>query len=234
MQQKIIIGLALTLIIAIFVPVYWAMEPGRQEAARERQEAETVERGAELYTSSCAICHGSRGEGNVGPALKGIQLDDEVLERIIARGIPGTAMSAWGEEEGGALKKHPIKDLVTFIKNWDQSLIEPPPVKTPPPTPEPVPKPKPTPAPPPPPTAPTVNADELYAGKCAGCHGVKRQGISGLGLPLTPASLAALSDTEIKDAILNGRSDTAMLAFKGALSPEEIDALLQLIKYTSP
>ena len=111
------------------------MEPGRQEAARERQEAEAVERGAELYTSSCAICHGSRGEGAIGPALKGSQLNDDILEKIISRGIPGTAMPALGREEGGPLKKHQIKDLAIFIKNWEQSLIEPPPGKTQPPTP---------------------------------------------------------------------------------------------------
>ena len=50
MQKKIIIGLALTLIIVIFIPVYWVMEPGLQEAARIRQEAEAAEREAGLYT----------------------------------------------------------------------------------------------------------------------------------------------------------------------------------------
>ncbi len=49
MQQKILIGLVLTLIIVIFIPLYWAAEPGRQEAARERQQAEAVEREARPY-----------------------------------------------------------------------------------------------------------------------------------------------------------------------------------------
>ena len=66
------------------------------------------------------------------------------------------------------------------------------------------------------------------------CHGPNQQGVSGLGPALTLESLAELSDTEIRDTILNGRSGTAMVAFKGSLSPEEIDVLLQLIKYTSP
>ncbi len=137
MQRKIIIGLALTLIIVIFIPVYWVMEPGRQEAAQERQKAEVVERGAELYTVSCAGCHGFQGEGNIGPALKGSQINDAILERIISRGIPGTSMTAWSEEDGGPLKKHQIKDLVTFIRNWDQSLIESSSVSIPTPAPEP-------------------------------------------------------------------------------------------------
>lgn len=137
MQRKIIIGLALTLAIVIFIPLYWAMEPGRQEAARNRQQAEAVERGAEIYSSACAACHGSRGEGILGPALKGTRLDDAALEKITARGIPGTAMAAWDEEDDGPLKKHQIKDLVTFIRNWDQSLIESSSISIPTPAPKP-------------------------------------------------------------------------------------------------
>lgn len=215
MQRKILIGLILTLIIVIFIAVYWAMEPGRQEAARNRQQAEAVERGAKLYISSCAGCHGARGEGNVGPALKGSQLSDDILEKIIVRGIPGTTMVAWGEEDGGPLKKHQIKDLVIFIRNWDSTLPSAA-TLTPQATP------------------PAKAAGELYTTSCAGCHGRKRQGISGLAPALTPESLAGMSDAEIRDAILKGRAGTTMPAFKDRLTPEEIDALLQFIKPTSP
>jgi mono/diheme cytochrome c family protein len=55
-----------------------------------------------------------------------------------------------------------------------------------------------------------------------------------LGPALTPDSLATLSDTEIKDTISNGRVDTVMPPWKDTLSSEEIDALVQFIKYTSP
>ncbi len=97
MQQKILIGLTLTLIIVFFIPIYWVTEPARQEAARERQQVEAVGRGAELYTSSCAGCHGSEGEGKIGPALKGTQLDEDNLEKIIARGVPETGIAAWSK-----------------------------------------------------------------------------------------------------------------------------------------
>lgn len=147
MQQKIFIGLVLTLIIVIFIPIYWAMEPGRQEAARERQQAEAVERGAELYTLQCAGCHGSGGGGGIGPPLKDSQLDEETLEKIIARGVAGTAMPAFGEEDGGLLKRHQIKYLVTFIRNLNQSLIESPSAPTPALAPSPTETPVPTQAP---------------------------------------------------------------------------------------
>ena len=78
------------------------------------------------------------------------------------------------------------------------------------------------------------DSDELYTTRCAACHGVNREGVTGLGPTLTPESLVELSDDDIRDMILNGRSGTVMTAFKGILSPEQIDILLRLIKYTSP
>ncbi len=246
MQTKILIGLALTLIIAIFIPLYWATEPGRQESARQRQLDEAVGRGAELYTLQCAVCHGPAGEGDIGPALKGITLEAVELEKTIARGIAGTAMPAMSQEDGGPLKSHQMKDLGVFILNWDQSRIvsppipapapapaEPEPAAEPAPPPAPVPLPAPAPGPAPPPGVATVAADELYTEKCAVCHGDKRQGVSGLAPELSPDSLERLDHAEIRDILLNGRPGTAMPPFKAALSQEEIDALVRLIKDTS-
>ncbi len=84
------------------------------------------------------------------------------------------------------------------------------------------------------PTAPTINAGKLYEANCVACHGANRQGMPNLGPALTPQSLAELSDTKIKDTILNGRLNTAMPPWKDTLSSEEIDALVQFIKNTSP
>ncbi len=84
------------------------------------------------------------------------------------------------------------------------------------------------------PTPSAKSANKLYTTYCVACHGGKRQGVSGLGPALTPESLAELSDTETKDTILNGRLNTQMPPWKAILSSEEIDALVQLIKNTSP
>ena len=83
-------------------------------------------------------------------------------------------------------------------------------------------------------TPPVVVAEELYAGKCALCHGEKRYGIFSSGGALTLQSLAARSDTVVKETILEGIPYTAMPPFKNTLNPEEIDAIIQFIKYTSP
>ena len=93
---------------------------------------------------------------------------------------------------------------------------------------------QPAPTPPPTPTPAAIDAAKLFATNCVVCHGEKRQGVSGLGPALTPTSLTKLSDAEVKSTILKGRSNTAMAGFEGRLSLEEIDALIQLIKRTSP
>ncbi len=217
MQTKIFIGLILTLIIVIFIPVYWMMESGRQEAALNRQHDEAVERAAIVYSSTCAACHGAQGEGLVGPALRNTQLDEKTLEKTIARGVPGTAMVAWGPEDGGPLKAHQIKELVLFIKDWGDALSQEP-VSTPQET----------------PGTETAAGGDLFSIRCIACHGADRQGISGLGPALTPDSMSVLSDDEIKGTILNGRADTVMPAFKDILTPEQIDVLLRFIRYTSP
>ena len=233
MQQKIIIGFVLTLFIVIFIPIYGATESGRHEAARERLKAEAVEIGAELYTSMCAICHGPQGEGKVGPALKGTELDDDTLAKLISRGILGTAMPAFGDEEDGSLKDHQIRDLVTFIKNWDSALLQEALAAE-------VTKPTPTPTatstltPTVEATPSTIDAAPLYSAQCGACHGANREGVSGLGPALTPESLTALGDTEIAETISNGKPGTSMAGFKGRLSAEIIDALMKFIKYTSP
>lgn len=123
MQRQILIGFVLTLIVVIFIPLYWATEPGRQEAARERLKAEATERGAHLYAQHCARCHGREGEGRMGPALKESPLDDKVFWKIVARGVAGKRMPAFGEEDDGPLKTHQIDDLIVFVRNWDPSLV---------------------------------------------------------------------------------------------------------------
>ena len=125
LEKKIAVGLALSVAIAILLPLYLIGEPGRQTAAAQRQQHESTVRGAEVFVSTqCATCHGARGEGKIGPALNGTKLDEAALIKSISRGRPGTAMMAWSADLDGPLKRHQITDLANFIKNWDNALVE--------------------------------------------------------------------------------------------------------------
>ena len=62
--------------------------------------------GAALYQQNCAACHGARREGAVGPALDGIwnkvQPEKNSLIKVIAEGIPNSAMPGWKGTLDGA------------------------------------------------------------------------------------------------------------------------------------
>ncbi len=87
---------------------------------------------------------------------------------------------------------------------------------------------------PPEPDASAIDASTIYGTTCIACHGPNREGITGLGKPLTPESLSSRSDAEIRDIITNGKPDTTMQSFKGSLSADEINALVQFIKNIEP
>jgi len=77
--------------------------------------------GAVLYDHNCAVCHGPNGEGRVGETLAkdwpSIRPDLQV-QATIQRGIPGSAMPAWSQENGGPLLEGEVNNLVAYILTW--------------------------------------------------------------------------------------------------------------------
>lgn len=94
------------------------------------------------------------------------------------------------------------------------------------------------PAPPTPPVSTanisTADLNTLYLSNCAVCHGEKRFGVTSSGGALTPESLEQRSDAAITETISEGIPYTNMPAWKTRLSREEISALTEFIKYSSP
>lgn len=75
---------------------------------------------------------------------------------------------------------------------------------------------------------------EFFQATCAVCHGQQRQGVPGLGLPLTPEALTQPDDF-YSDTIKNGRPNTAMPAWGAqGLTDDEIRALVQFITTEAP
>ncbi len=81
--------------------------------------------GEQLYAQNCALCHGSNGQGtrrapalNVKSYLE--STNDAALQQIIAQGVPGTAMPAWGAR----LSDQEIQAIVAFIRSWEPTAPE--------------------------------------------------------------------------------------------------------------
>ena len=82
----------------------------------------------------------------------------------------------------------------------------------------------------------------LYASRCSFCHGVSGKGDGPAGAALKPpptnfASAAywkSASLQAVKDAILNGKPNSAMVPFKSALKAEDIEDLVAYLQTFSP
>jgi mono/diheme cytochrome c family protein len=69
----------------------------------------------------------------------------------------------------------------------------------------------------------------IFAQDCAGCHGDNAQGGS-VGPSLVTAELKAQSDDFFRQTILNGRAGTAMPAWEGRLSAQDIEDVIAFLR----
>jgi cytochrome c oxidase cbb3-type subunit 3 len=83
---------------------------------------EMIAAGQKLFGIACATCHGKTAQGTrMAPALYNktflSQTPDAAIEQIIANGVPGTAMPAWG----GRLTDADLKALTAFLRSLEPS-----------------------------------------------------------------------------------------------------------------
>jgi cytochrome c oxidase cbb3-type subunit 3 len=197
--------------------------PTRAQTSQSGQ----LELGARLFAENCAVCHGENGQGRVGATLAknwpSIR-PDLTVRSIIANGISGSVMPAWGQANGGPLSDEEIDALVFYILSWQTSG---PPQFTPHPT-----------ATPRPPisTLPSVEGDPnrgavLFDQNCAVCHGANAQGR--IGANLSKSWPGIRPDLNIKNTIQNGIPGSVMPAWAqtngGPLSEENINDLVAFI-----
>lgn len=180
--------------------------------------------GATLYAKMCALCHGDRGQGYAAPGSTALNnpdflavASDEYLFQNIARGRPGTRMSAWGSAHGGPLSDAQVQALVAFIRRWQtEPAVDVSGVKV---------------------QGNASRGAEVYARQCALCHGKTGEGRDASpqaphGAPSlnNPVFLETASDGFIRHAIASGRRGTVMPPYGGLLTDQEIDDLVALIR----
>ncbi|GER81796.1 hypothetical protein KTAU_04340 [Thermogemmatispora aurantia] len=123
-------------LITLMIPVFWIMESNGEAMAKVQQHQTALERGAELYAQYCFQCHGTKGQGRVGPSLNNNpqvnKLSDNDLLRIISAGIYNTStnqlnvaiMPAWSEDYGGPLTNIDIQYLFELIRSSDPDYLK--------------------------------------------------------------------------------------------------------------
>lgn len=129
--NKVMVWGALLMAAMVLVfPLYLSVEPSnREESRRENQESLATE-GESIWEFNCASCHGAAGEGGTAPALNSEQFltaatDDQMLD-LISVGVPGTAMSAFGQDFGGPLTSEQVEAVTTYIRSWEDGAPDVP------------------------------------------------------------------------------------------------------------
>ncbi len=183
-----------------------------------------AERGKQLYTDNCAICHGHNGTGGVGIPL-GLedflaQTPDEYLHRTIRVGRPGRIMPSFyrlSDAEIKAIISHIRSWKKTTIPAWDGTRIR----------------------------ADAARGKQLFEQYCISCHGKEGRGGKGTGmmfsrprdLPIAPPALNnqgflnSVSDQMLKNIITHGRKQTPMpAASEFKLGEKDVENLVSYIR----
>lgn len=180
LERYMLWGLVLTLFFAVFLSVYWLLEPRRIQAKQTQDFVMQVVRGEELFVENCARCHGTDGTGGAAASPYGgswpvpnlttiasryegstvLQNTDieTFLESTIRRGRPGTPMPSWGADFNGPLSDVEMDDITAWI------LSEQVPEETQPQA------------------AANLSGAELFQQNCARCHGDNLEGRVGPSL----------------------------------------------------
>ncbi len=126
-------------LLALFIPIFWLAQNSSQASSQADAYELKLHRGAALYGTYCLTCHGSTGQGLVGPQLNGsaavAKLTDDDLTRIISAGVPkttnlsdlgaqGLQMPAWSDLYGGPLTADDISYLVALIRSTDKNYLK--------------------------------------------------------------------------------------------------------------
>jgi cbb3-type cytochrome c oxidase subunit III len=208
----LIAGLILTLILVGAIAVYTWKESARLAQAAAALTSENVQRGGVTFQAQCAACHGTQGQGGVGPALNNRTLLkntlDSVFFSVIRSGVPGTKMPAWSVDYGGPLTDEGVREVVAFLRAWEPTAPEIKPAVF-------VPDPG--------------RGAVLFASTCAICHGDQGAGTERAPRLNDPGRLKALSDDWYRDVIRNGRPAKGMPTWGTVLSPEQVEDLVALI-----
>lgn len=162
--------------------------------------------GEKVFAQSCATgyCHGARGTPAGAPRLAGRGFDQAYITSTIARGLPGTAMPAFG----GTLSRADLIAVITYVSNLNG--ITNPTINLGPGGPGPS-------GPAEPALSPEAERgralffDAIRSfGRCSTCHEVGGVGIPVATpiaqIPADPVALRALTTPDVRTATVTGES----------------------------
>jgi mono/diheme cytochrome c family protein len=196
--------------------------PGKPKESDRWIAPDAIKDFKQLFGTNCSACHGD--DAAIGPALS-VQnpfylavVPKDVLKKLIAEGIKGTAMPGFAKANGGSLTDEQIDILVnnltgkaatqqTAESNKASSGSNLPPYSAPP--------------------GDADRGSEAYNQYCAGCHGQAGEGGKKAGSIVNPDYLHLVSDQYLRSIIIAGRPELSMPNYQEfvkdhPMSPEDI------------
>ena len=183
---------------------------------RAQNLQDVLKRGEQVFSRSCATgyCHGAKGGPGGAPRLEGRGFDQAYINNVVTRGVPNTAMPAFGM----TLPRADLAAVVAYVATLNG--IANPTLGGgrggPPPAPE-------APLPPEAARGRALFYDAVRGfGRCSTCHEV-----NGMGMPVaTPIAkvpagvqaLRALATPDVSTATVDGDSMPALVLSKGSRS----------------
>lgn len=164
--------------------------PGKPTRAQQWQSPHAIVDFNVLFAQNCRGCHGAQGEVsgaiNLDNATYLAVVPPETLRKIVANGVPGTAMIGFSEEHGGPLTEKQIDVLVEGMTAWEKN---PPSGELPPYS---------------APLGDFAQGATAFATFCASCHGAEGTGAKA-GSVVHPAYLGLVSDQYLRTIAIAGR-----------------------------
>lgn len=94
-------------------------------ARRALTAQENVDRGRELFSRNCAVCHGAFAQGGAGPDLTNPAwqsgVTDAQIDEVIGNGKPGTAMPGFAEK----LNEQDRAEVIRYLRSLSTLALQP-------------------------------------------------------------------------------------------------------------
>ena len=124
LDRYLTVGLIAMAVLILGFVAYKVREPDLRASAATSQQQSYVKIGRSLFATNCSSCHGKQGTGGGAPTLNSKEflagVTDAQIQDLVAVGVPGTDMAAWGLDHGGTLTSEQIKQVTAYVRSLEK------------------------------------------------------------------------------------------------------------------